>query len=196
NWVAVAAWRAVDVWDSERVLFIDYDGPQPHTLMAQIYRAGGIQVGKLAILQPGAATGWEQLRDESDVPMSITAQPVADVLAELADHGELSLETRRNLAAEAFATTAAYETAIARWFGDIEAFPETLTTAFKKVTDLRYGENPHQQAALYLPVGPAAREDRAAGGGVLRLLRGRRRHRHHGLLQEAREGVQGRPGAG
>jgi hypothetical protein len=85
NWVAVAAWQAVDVWDSERVLFIDYDAPQPHTLMAHIQRAGGIQVGKLAILQPGAATGWEQLRDESDVPMSLTAEPVADVLAELAD---------------------------------------------------------------------------------------------------------------
>jgi phosphoribosylaminoimidazolecarboxamide formyltransferase / IMP cyclohydrolase len=71
------------------------------------------------------------------------------VLAELRNAGELSLETRRALAAEAFATTAAYETAIARWFGDIEAFPDMLVMAFTKVTDLRYGENPHQRGAYY-----------------------------------------------
>jgi phosphoribosylaminoimidazolecarboxamide formyltransferase / IMP cyclohydrolase len=71
------------------------------------------------------------------------------VLQELRKHGDLSLATRRALAAEAFATTAAYEAAIARWFGDVEAFPETLVTAFTKVSDLRYGENPHQRGAYY-----------------------------------------------
>jgi phosphoribosylaminoimidazolecarboxamide formyltransferase/IMP cyclohydrolase len=71
------------------------------------------------------------------------------VLQELRKHGDLSLTTRRALAAEAFATTAAYEAAIARWFGDVEAFPETLVTAFTKVSDLRYGENPHQRGAYY-----------------------------------------------
>ena len=75
------------------------------------------------------------------------------VLEELRDRGNLSPETRRTLAAEAFATTAAYEAAIARWFGDIEAFPETLVTAFTKVADLRYGENPHQRAAYYAEQG-------------------------------------------
>jgi phosphoribosylaminoimidazolecarboxamide formyltransferase/IMP cyclohydrolase len=75
------------------------------------------------------------------------------VLTELRETGELSLETRRVLAAEAFATTAAYETAIARWFADIEAFPETLVTAFTKVADLRYGENPHQRGAYYAEQG-------------------------------------------
>ena len=75
------------------------------------------------------------------------------VLAELREDGELSLATRRDLAAEAFATTAAYETAIARWFGDVEAFPETLVTAFDKVLDLRYGENPHQRGAYYAEQG-------------------------------------------
>src|SRR3989442_58798 len=75
------------------------------------------------------------------------------VLAELRDRGDLSVETRRALAAEAFATTAAYEAAIARWFGDVEAFPETLVTAFSKVADLRYGENPHQRAAYYAEQG-------------------------------------------
>jgi phosphoribosylaminoimidazolecarboxamide formyltransferase / IMP cyclohydrolase len=75
------------------------------------------------------------------------------VVAELRQKGDLSLETRRALAAEAFATTAAYEVAIAHWFGDIEAFPETLVTAFTKVTDLRYGENPHQRGAYYAEQG-------------------------------------------
>ena len=75
------------------------------------------------------------------------------VLAELRKDGEISLVTRRDLAAEAFATTAAYETAIARWFGDVEAFPKTLVTAFDKVLDLRYGENPHQRGAYYAEQG-------------------------------------------
>jgi phosphoribosylaminoimidazolecarboxamide formyltransferase / IMP cyclohydrolase len=71
------------------------------------------------------------------------------VLAELRETGALSLHTRRSLAAEAFATTAAYETAIARWFSDVEAFPQKLTLSFTKAGDLRYGENPHQRAAYY-----------------------------------------------
>jgi phosphoribosylaminoimidazolecarboxamide formyltransferase / IMP cyclohydrolase len=75
------------------------------------------------------------------------------IVAELREAGELSLTTRRDLATEAFATTAAYETAIARWFGDVEAFPETLVSAFTKVTDLRYGENPHQRGAYYAEQG-------------------------------------------
>jgi phosphoribosylaminoimidazolecarboxamide formyltransferase/IMP cyclohydrolase len=71
------------------------------------------------------------------------------VLDELRTHGGLSLETRRELAAEAFATTAAYETAIASWFAERETFPETLVLALDKVLDLSYGENPHQRAAYY-----------------------------------------------
>jgi phosphoribosylaminoimidazolecarboxamide formyltransferase / IMP cyclohydrolase len=67
--------------------------------------------------------------------------------------GGLSVETRRLLAAEAFATTAAYEAAIARWFSDRETFPEQLTLSFCKVQDLAYGENPHQRAAYYREAG-------------------------------------------
>jgi phosphoribosylaminoimidazolecarboxamide formyltransferase / IMP cyclohydrolase len=77
----------------------------------------------------------------------------APILEELREQGEISLATRRALAAEAFATTAAYEAAIARWFGDVEAFPETLVTAYTKVADLRYGENPHQRGAYYAEEG-------------------------------------------
>ena len=75
------------------------------------------------------------------------------VLAELRERGDLPFPTRRALAAEAFATTAAYETAIARWFGDIEALPDRLTLSFTKAADLRYGENPHQRAAFYAEEG-------------------------------------------
>jgi phosphoribosylaminoimidazolecarboxamide formyltransferase/IMP cyclohydrolase len=71
------------------------------------------------------------------------------VLAELRDRGEVSLDTRRRLAADAFATTAAYEATIARWFSDIEAFPARIVPAFTKVLDLPYGENPHQRGAYY-----------------------------------------------
>ena len=71
------------------------------------------------------------------------------VLDELRANGGLSLETRRELAAEAFATTAAYEAAIATWFAEQESFPETVMLALEKVLDLSYGENPHQRAAYY-----------------------------------------------
>jgi phosphoribosylaminoimidazolecarboxamide formyltransferase/IMP cyclohydrolase len=71
------------------------------------------------------------------------------VLDELREQGALSLETRRQLAAEAFATSAAYESAIATWFSGREPFPDTLALAFEKVLDLSYGENPHQRAAYY-----------------------------------------------
>ena len=71
------------------------------------------------------------------------------VLEELRKSGEISEETHRQLAGEAFATTAAYESAIAAWFADREAFPETMTTTLVKVLDLPYGENPHQRGALY-----------------------------------------------
>jgi phosphoribosylaminoimidazolecarboxamide formyltransferase/IMP cyclohydrolase len=74
------------------------------------------------------------------------------VLAELG-MGGLSLETRRALAAEAFALTAAYDAAIARWFAEDQFFPDQLTLTFRKITDLAYGENPHQTAAYYEEVG-------------------------------------------
>jgi hypothetical protein len=85
GWTAIAGWRAVDVWDSERVLLIDYDGPHPHSLLAHVYQTGGLLVGKLVIMEPGAASRWDQIRSDEEVPMPITEQPVAGVLAELAE---------------------------------------------------------------------------------------------------------------
>jgi phosphoribosylaminoimidazolecarboxamide formyltransferase/IMP cyclohydrolase len=74
------------------------------------------------------------------------------VLSELQE-GPLSPGTRRALAAEAFAQTAAYDAAIARWFAESTFFPDHLTLAFEKVADLEYGENPHQTAAYYAETG-------------------------------------------
>ncbi len=74
------------------------------------------------------------------------------ILAELRAGG-VSPELRRELAAEAFATTAAYEAAISQWFLDRESFPEQFIPSFGKVMDLAYGENPHQRAAYYAQTG-------------------------------------------
>src|ERR687887_739236 len=75
------------------------------------------------------------------------------VLHELRETGGLSLETRRQLAAEAFATTAVFEAAVARWFADVASFPDVFTPVFTKFQDLAYGENPHQRAAYYAEAG-------------------------------------------
>ena len=74
--------------------------------------------------------------------------------------GSTSLAQRRRLAAKAFAATAAYDAAISAWFAHVdqgETFPETIAIALRRDEPLRYGENPHQQAALYLPIGGAVR---------------------------------------
>src|SRR5256886_185472 len=64
--------------------------------------------------------------------------------------GLLSEQTREALAAEAFAYTARYDSAIARWFSEREDdFPATYPGVYEKVLDLPYGENPHQRAAYY-----------------------------------------------
>ena len=85
----------------------------------------------------------------------------AALLAELDGHdGATSLDLRKRLAAKAYALTAAYDSVISQWFAFAdqgERFPETWTLASKLKMPLRYGENPHQQAALYVPIGPHAR---------------------------------------
>jgi phosphoribosylaminoimidazolecarboxamide formyltransferase/IMP cyclohydrolase len=77
------------------------------------------------------------------------------LLSELAEQdGMTSLALRRRLAAKAFALTAAYDSAIASWFAFADQgsmFPDTLPLVLRKGQELRYGENPHQSAALYLP---------------------------------------------
>jgi phosphoribosylaminoimidazolecarboxamide formyltransferase/IMP cyclohydrolase len=67
--------------------------------------------------------------------------------------GALSDQTRRELAAEAFLHTAGYDAAVSAWFTDTEPFPERIVLDLQKVTDLPYGENPHQRAAYYAEAG-------------------------------------------
>jgi phosphoribosylaminoimidazolecarboxamide formyltransferase/IMP cyclohydrolase len=78
-------------------------------------------------------------------------------LEQLGQGGATSLDFRREMAAKAFAATAAYDATISRWFQTVDQpakFPASRTMASSLVTTLRYGENPHQQAALYASVGP------------------------------------------
>ena len=67
----------------------------------------------------------------------------------------LSLATRKRLATKAFACTARYDASISTWFArrTYEGFPPSWRDAYEKVSDLRYGENPHQRAAFYAQVG-------------------------------------------
>jgi phosphoribosylaminoimidazolecarboxamide formyltransferase/IMP cyclohydrolase len=68
--------------------------------------------------------------------------------------GDLSIETRRLLAAEGFRHTAAYDAAIYAYLSKtFEEFPVTLNLVLKKKAELRYGENPHQKGALYQEIG-------------------------------------------
>jgi phosphoribosylaminoimidazolecarboxamide formyltransferase/IMP cyclohydrolase len=69
----------------------------------------------------------------------------------------LTVDVRRDLARDAFAASASYDAAIAAWFAETDRFPNRLTLALEKVTDLSYGENPHQAAAYYRDAG--ARRD-------------------------------------
>jgi phosphoribosylaminoimidazolecarboxamide formyltransferase/IMP cyclohydrolase len=84
----------------------------------------------------------------------------ARLIAEMDEKGgATSYDFRRMLAAKAYAATAAYDSMIASWFAHADQgtmFPETLTTGSRLSATLRYGENPHQSAALYLPLGPSA----------------------------------------
>jgi len=84
----------------------------------------------------------------------------AALLLELDTYGgSTSLELRKKLAAKAFALTAEYDSLISQWFAFAdqgERWPANWTFSSRLKMPLRYGENPHQSAALYLPVGPAA----------------------------------------
>jgi phosphoribosylaminoimidazolecarboxamide formyltransferase / IMP cyclohydrolase len=96
-----------------------------------------------------------------DVAVVTSPTDYAAIGEELArSGGELSASTKWRLAQKAFATTAAYDSAIASTLERVSAnghfdfqpetgFPHTLRLSFSKVMDLRYGENPHQKAALY-----------------------------------------------
>ena len=80
-------------------------------------------------------------------------------LIEQLESGGTTLDFRRKLAAKAYALTSAYDTAISMWFQRVDQgqqWPERRAMSSPLLMTLRYGENPHQQAALYASAGPAA----------------------------------------
>jgi phosphoribosylaminoimidazolecarboxamide formyltransferase/IMP cyclohydrolase len=77
-----------------------------------------------------------------------------------ANNGSTLLDFRKRLAAKAFSATAAYDAMIASWFAFADQgqmFPDMLPLTMTRAQELRYGENPHQKAALYVPAGPHSR---------------------------------------
>ncbi|MCR4282695.1 MAG: bifunctional phosphoribosylaminoimidazolecarboxamide formyltransferase/IMP cyclohydrolase, partial [Bauldia sp.] len=110
-----------------------------------------IDIGGPALIRAAA-------KNHGYVAVVVDPADYAELLAALAaNDGATPLPLRRHLAAKAFARTAAYDGAIAGWFGDATGEPLTAWKSFagRLAERLRYGENPHQTAALY--VGGASR---------------------------------------
>lgn len=99
-------------------------------------------------------------KNHQDVTIVVNVSDYEKVLAELAEHnGATSYALRFDLAIKAYEHTAAYDGAIANYFGQkveggSEGFPRTLNSQFIKVESLRYGENPHQASAFYVEKNP------------------------------------------
>jgi phosphoribosylaminoimidazolecarboxamide formyltransferase/IMP cyclohydrolase len=107
-----------------------------------------IDVGGPAMLRAAA-------KNHEFVAVVVDPSDYATILAELSEHGgATTLAVRARLAAKAFAHTARYDTMVASFLSarhpdPARHFPATLPLVFEKIHDLRYGENPHQQAAFY-----------------------------------------------
>ena len=103
-----------------------------------------IDIGGPALIRAGA-------KNHDFVTVLTDPDQYGAVLAELTSRGGTTLALRRRLAGEAYARTAAYDSAIAAWFADRreETFPKRLSVAGVLRQTLRYGENPHQAAGFY-----------------------------------------------
>ncbi|MFO1410662.1 MAG: bifunctional phosphoribosylaminoimidazolecarboxamide formyltransferase/IMP cyclohydrolase [Steroidobacteraceae bacterium] len=122
-----------------------------------------IDVGGPAMLRAAA-------KNHADVTVVVDPADYATVLAELDTTGATSIDTRSRLAAKAFAHTAAYDTMVANYLMQqeqlpVERFPPRLPLVFDRISELRYGENPHQRAAFYRA--PLARAGTLAAAQVL-----------------------------
>lgn len=99
-------------------------------------------------------------KNHAFVNIVVNASDYAAILDELkANNGSTTYKTRFDLAIKAYEHTAAYDGAIANYFGRLvdggsEAFPRTFNTQFIKAQEMRYGENPHQKAAFYVEKNP------------------------------------------
>ena len=97
-------------------------------------------------------------KNADSVAVVVSPEQYPGVLAELGETGAVSAATRRRLAAIAFAHVAAYDTAVAAYLAaDLgeEGMPPELTVGGPRLSELRYGENPHQRGALYAVAGAA-----------------------------------------
>ncbi len=101
-----------------------------------------IDIGGPAMVR-AAAKNWHS------VAVVVNPDHYDIILDEIKDSGEVSIDTRRTLAVEAFRHTSSYDAAIVDYFGSDENWPERMIVSATKVQDLRYGENPHQEAAFY-----------------------------------------------
>jgi len=91
-------------------------------------------------------------KNQQDVAIATAPEQYSEILQQLQATGGTTLELRRQLACEAFRHTASYDRAIADYLsGESVAgeFPATMSMNFRRKTQLRYGENPHQKAAVY-----------------------------------------------
>jgi len=90
-------------------------------------------------------------KNYQDVTVVVDPEDYIQVLTELQDTGEVSEDTKFNLCYKVFEHTASYDAMIFNYLRQKQEikFPETLTVTFEKQQDLRYGENPHQQASFY-----------------------------------------------
>jgi phosphoribosylaminoimidazolecarboxamide formyltransferase / IMP cyclohydrolase len=96
-------------------------------------------------------------KNHAFVAIATCPEQYSSILQEVTTSGSTSLDLRKRLAAEAFAHTAAYDRCIADYFAHDQleegSFPDTVNFVLSKKMDLRYGENPHQKAAVYTEVG-------------------------------------------
>lgn len=97
-------------------------------------------------------------KNNKHVAIVVNSGDYADILTEMSETGGLSQATRTDLACKAFEHTAMYDGAIANYLGaqldTSSSFPRTFNTQFQKAQDMRYGENPHQNAAFYIDNDP------------------------------------------
>jgi len=105
-----------------------------------------IDIGGVTLLR-AAAKNYE------NVIVVSSPEQYGRVLCMLTERGDLDMEERRALAVQAFARTRDYDKAIHRYLAQVDetngALPGTISVELEKVQDLRYGENPHQNAAFY-----------------------------------------------
>ncbi len=154
-------WRAIDLVAVNLYPF-ETAAAAPDASAAEVIEQ--IDIGGVALLRAAA-------KAFAHVTAICDPADYEPVLEEIVSNGEVLPETRRRLAAKAFARTAAYDAAIQRYLGgEPDRLPERLTLHLARWRELRYGENPHQRAALYTTdQGRGARGDRPGplGGELL-----------------------------